>query len=177
MRLMRAGILLKRIDILLGRDYQQWLCNRAVPLNYSELATKLANTDYIWIFDLDQNRAEGGLVLRSEYAIETGVYQSDVADGPCSCLEMMIAYSRNLVQQSGYGNEQTFFNDFLFNTGLAAFDDAHWDDREASAVIDIWLNREYQPNGQGNLLVTGLGIDLRTMDTWSQLATYVNEYY
>lgn len=162
---------------MLGYDYIDWLIRYAFPHGYTRLINKLANTNYIWLFELDENRAAAGIGLRARYSLETGVYQSDVAEGPCSCLEMMIGYAKNLVDQSGFGNEQTFINDFLFNTGLARYDDDHWDEAEVEQVIDIWLTRQYSPNGQGNLLVTSMPIDMRRMDTWSQLANYITEYY
>lgn len=162
---------------MLGRDYFKWLCKRVDARNYTRLLDKLAHTNYIWQFVLDKNRADGGLILRTEYSIETGVYLSDVADGPCSCLEMMIAYARRFVEQSGFGTEASFFNDFLFNTGLAAFDDKFWDESAAQQVIDVWLNRLYPANGQGNLIVTNSAVDLRRLDTWQQLAVYIEEFY
>lgn len=160
---------------MLAHSYFQWLCDRVGHRDYSNLLAKLANTNYIWIFELDRNRAEGGLALRTEYSIETGVYQSDVADGPCSCLEMMVQYASRMVEQSGIGTEANFFDDFLFNSGLIQFDDRHWSEATVDKVIYIWLNRLYQPNGQGNLLCTSEDIDFRRLDTWEQLAIYINE--
>lgn len=162
---------------MLGQDYFNWLCQRVAPIGYTNLMAKLASTDYIWQFSLDENRAWAGLNLRIEFAEEAGIYQSDVAEGPCSCLEMMIALAGNMVDQSGCEDERTFFQDFLSNMGLIKYDDNHWNEKQVNYILKRWLDRRYDPDGKGNLLITRQNIDMRNLDTWQQMAVYINEFY
>lgn len=162
---------------MLGRDYFDWLCSRVAPIGYSQVMAKLAETNYIWQFDLDKNRAMAGLNLRIEFSEEAGIYQSDVAEGPCSCLEMMIALAGNMVDQSGAENERVFFQDFLSNMGLMKFDDRHYNDVKVTQAIKRWLDRRYDPDGVGNILITHQNIDMRRLDTWQQMAVFINEFY
>lgn len=163
---------------MIGEDYFYWLCNRAAPPGYLKLLTKLADTNYIWQFQLDSNRAKAGTNLRDDYAYEEGVYRSDVADGPCSCLEMLVALSIDISEQSGAGDERKFFSELLNNLNLLADDDSHYNESEVNYILERWLNRTYSPGGSGNIFYTmNSSVDMRKIDIWQQMMIYINEEY
>ena len=122
----------------------------------------------------DENRAQAGLYLREQCAFETGVCLSDVADGPCSCLEMLCALSTDMADNCDAGTEKFFMTKLLDNLGI------RWmrDPRRINDILDAWLNRNYPPDGKGTpIYIKGCTKDLRTMDVWSQMHLYLNTYY
>ena len=123
---------------------------------------------------LDENRAQAGLYLREQCAFETGVCLPDVADGPCSCLEMLCALSTDMADNCDAGNEKFFMTKLLDNLGI------RWlkDPRRINDILDIWLSRNYPPDGKRTpIYIKGCTKDLRTMDVWSQMHLYLNTYY
>lgn len=157
-----------------GEDYIQYLICRFGEKNDADLFRILASRDYTWQLLLDENRAQAGLYLREQCAFETGVCLSDVADGPCSCLEMLCALSTDMADNCDAGNEKFFMTKLLDNLGI------RWmrDQRRINDILDAWLNRNYPPDGKRTpIYIKGCTKDLRTMDVWSQMHLYLNTYY
>lgn len=157
-----------------GEDYIQYLICRFGERNDADLFRVLASKDYAWQMFLDENRAQAGLYLREQCAFETGVQLSDVADGPCSCLEMLCALSTDMADNCDAGTERFFMTKLLDNLGI------RWirNPSRINDILDAWLSRNYPPDGKGTpIYIEGCTKDLRTMDVWSQMHLYLNTYY
>lgn len=167
---------------MIGNDYLFWLYDRYGGEGYLELFKELSIKNYEWQFVLDENRAQAGLALREQCAYETGVYLSDVADGPCSCLEMICALASNMYDMSGVNDPRYFVGVMLQNLGLDYYKGELTDGEknEISTILDNWLSRSYTRNGKGsifNFKHKHLDKDIRSMDVWSQMNLYLNTFY
>ena len=132
----------------------------------------------------DQNRAEDGVSLRYRFAIEQDYedvdWVLDVLDGPCSILEMMVALALRceecIMDDPMMGNRtaQWFWN-MIVSLGLGPVVDGRFDRRLTEAVIDRFLNRDYESNGKGGLFtVRNSHIDMREAEIWHQLCEYLD---
>lgn len=163
---------------MISVEYLNWLYNLYGNPEYKfELFKTLSEINYIWQFQLDSNRASAGLLLRERFAYEAGVYQSDVADGPCSVLEMICALADDMSRECGQYDDKYFVIVLLKNLGLDPFQTYSID--TVKTAVDIWLNRQYMPNGCGNIFYVPNrhDVDMRKLDTWTQMNLYLNEYY
>lgn len=165
---------------MLGREYEEWLEKQVNLRNcgYSNLFQCLAKTDFTYQFSLDRNRELAGLQLRDRYSYEAGVYLSDVAEGPCSVLEMLVALCFDMCDQSLVTDPKVFFLDILGNLEIYKEWDGNFSEYYVESRLDIWLKRKYSRSGKGNILKTNeSNVDMRKLDIWSQMAVYLNDFY
>lgn len=153
--------------------------------SYRRLLRYLHSIDFDYILPMDGNRAEDGTDLRYRFAYENGYDDRMVAayldDRPCSVLEMMIALiircEEHIMEDHDIGDRkgQWFWN-MIVSLGLNTQNDDNFDDEYVDEVIDIFLHRDYQPNGKGGLFtVENYRRDMRTVDIWYQMNWYLNE--
>lgn len=163
--------------VKINTDYFNWLHQKYGNPEYNtELFKVLANTEYKWQFVLDSNRASAGLLLRTNFAYDAGVYQSDVAEGPCSVLEMLCALAEDMCRECGQYNAKHMFVELLMNLGLDPFKMYH--EGAIKAAVDVWLNRKYMNHGFGNIFfIPTYNGDLKKLDTWTQMTIYLNYKY
>ena len=163
---------------MISVEYLNWLYNLYGNPEYKlELFRTLSEINYIWQFQLDSNRASAGLLLRERFAYDAGVYQSDVADGPCSVLEMICALADDMSRECGQYDDKYFVIVLLKNLGLDPFQTYSID--AVKTAVNIWLTRQYMPNGSGNIFCVPNrhDVDMRKFDTCTQMNLYLNEYY
>ncbi len=87
--------------------YFNWLCAKVIhvenptpSLTYWKLFRELHNFEYVWLISGDDNRAEDGLELRTEFLMEVNLPDDPVWSGVgCSVFEMLIAFSRKCQNQ------------------------------------------------------------------------------
>lgn len=159
-------------------DYYIWLRNLVGNRHgYKKLIKQLDTMPYTWIFALDENRAAGGVNLRSEYAYETSTDVEDVRVGPCTVLEMLIGVANHMVDQLSCDIE-TWFWTLIGNLCLDQFDDDNYDPRGVEFIIQSWLNHKYLANGAGSIFpLEHYSGDCRNIDIWSQMNAWINENY
>ncbi len=162
---------------MLYSDYYLWLESLVNDGNHNRLIRYLYEQPYKWQFTLDENRAAGGLNLRSRYAYENGVNVQDVGQGPCSVLEMLIALSDRMTEQLTMDIYDWFW-DLIRNLGLDQFDDYNFDERGVSYILSVWLERKYDNKGNGSPFpLSDYSGDCRNLDTWSQMNIWISENY
>ena len=158
-------------------DYYLWLDSLVNDGNHSILIRYLYDHPYRWQFTLDENRAAGGLNLRSKYACENGIDIQDVGCGPCSVLEMLIALADRMTEIL----DMDIFNWFwtlLSNLGLDRFNDAYFDEGQVNYILQVWLDRAYNRKGNGSLFpLSRYPGDCRNLDTWGQMNAWIAERY
>lgn len=154
-------------------------------LSYRKLLAYLYDTEFIFVLDMDANRAEDGTDLRFRFGYENSLDQAAIEryldNKPCSVLEMMIALSirceEHIMSDSNAGNRtgQWFWN-MVVNLGLGPMSDAKFDRETASQIIDRFLHRQYAPDGKGGLFtITNCRYNLRTVEIWYQAMWYLDE--
>lgn len=172
-------------------QYFDWLhdtvCGKWEPRNLSfhSLLMFLFRQDFIPSCEMDESRAEDGCDLRYRFAQERNIpyaAMNNATSGmPCSMLEMMVALSirieEHIMADSEAGNRVgQWFWSMIVSLGMAAMDDARFDEGRVQFVIDRFNQRAYQPTGAGGLFtLINPNVDMRKLDIWYQLMAYLNE--
>ena len=171
--------------------YFEWLfglvCEKrfAREVSYRKLLTSLHNTEFIFSIPMDRNRASDGVNLRYRFAMSQGY--DDIPDlimeylkGPCSILEMMVALAIRCEEETmddptlGDRTGQWFW-EMVTNLGLGSMTDKRFDRDFVDDTINIFLNRDYEPDGKGGLFqIRNCKDDMRNVQIWSQLCRYLN---
>jgi hypothetical protein len=140
---------------------------------------QLYNTPFTSAIKLDENR-----VADAEYHLRDRYFQSNESeypDYPISVLEVMIALARdmefNIMQGTvDYDRTAVWFTEMISSLGLIGMTDRSYDEQKASFIIQRFLNREYEPNGNGGLFTVDEKYgDMRTVELWYQASFYLDD--
>lgn len=168
-----------------NREYFNWLCDVVYGEGYIQLLSQLHAIEFTCVISMDENRARDGIDLRYRFAYEHSGYNNaeSYLTGPCSVLEMMVALAirceETIMDDPNEGDRTgKWFWDMIINLGLGSMRDGrNYDEYYVEEVIDIFLNREYGPNGEGGLFtVEDCYYDMRDLEIWTQLSYYLNKY-
>lgn len=178
------------LDILYD-EYFEWMCKvvgnykKRRRSSYKKLLKYLHDKEFIFTLEMDENRAEDGIDLRYRYAYDYRRSGPRVIecldDGPCSILEMMVALAirceERIMEDPELGDRTSqWFWDMVENLGLASMDDNKFDEHNVEKIVDRFLNREYEENGEGGLFtVKNCRVDLRTVEIWYQMCWYLED--
>ena len=168
--------------------YFEWLfglvCGKRYSrsMSYEKLLMRLHNRDFTYSILMDENRAEDGVDLRYRFGDEKNCLDEAYLylTGPCSVLEMMVALAlrceEHLMDDPDYGNRTSqWFWGMIVNLGLGSMTDDRFDRDFVDETIDIFLRREYEPDGKGGLFtIKDCKYDLRNIDIWYQLNWYLS---
>lgn len=172
-------------------DYFYWLLSKigynrfSYRTSYMKLLRRLHETRFIWSVKNDANRAAEGKELRHRYALSLESDQDEdyilyILDGPCSVLEMMaalaIACEESIMDDPDKGNRTgQWFWGMVNNLGLGAMNDEVYDEDEVDGILNRFLNRQYEPTGEGGLFkIRGCKEDLRKVEIWYQMCWYLD---
>ena len=137
--------------------------------------------DFRVVIKNDINRAKDGVDLRRRYFLTTGL---DTNMGRCQCtvLEMMVALTirceESIMDNPDIGDRTSQWFWSMINTlGLSDMTDNRFDESVVREKIDIFLDREYEPDGQGGLFrIKHCRRDLRKVEIWYQLCWYLDQF-
>ena len=161
-------------------DYYRWLVERVddrrhLARRYSNVLGYLYDKEFTWIIPMDENRAKDGTGLRYEFD------ENFDDDSPCSVLEFLIALAVNWEHEITYDfrkgdRSSEWFWLMVENLGLLDYPDYNFDEFEVNEIVDIFLNRDYQSNGQGGIFpLRESEVDQTSCDIWMQMQSYVLE--
>lgn len=139
------------------------------------LLRQLYLTEFVWILDRDENRAEDGRALRYEWDDEVKIHvDQDWMMRGCSFLEMLIALSRRLAFE-GDGHPHLWFWHLIGNIDLTRFtDDSNFDPRVVDEIVDTVNLRLYDRHGRGGLFpLRRVRRDQRNAELWYQMNAYL----
>ena len=157
--------------------YYLWLDSLVNDGNHGTLIRYLYEKQYRWQFILDENRAAGGLNLRDRYAYENGINVTDVGNGPCSILEMLIALADRMTEMLSSDIWYCFWI-LMNNLQLTQFDDIRFDEGRVNYILNVWLDRQYDSCGNGSLFpLNNYSGDCRNLDIWGQMNAWISENY
>lgn len=169
----------------LKQEYFEWLYSlvykqtRLRHASYKELLWFLYNTEFTFTIARDSNRAADGESLRHKFTLERGRNTSKLS-GPCSVLEMMIALAikceDNIMDDPDMGDRTSqWFWGMIANMNLGLMSDDRFDEKFVDERVSIFLDRRYEPNGDGGLFtVDNCEYDMRTVEIWYQACWYFN---
>ena len=160
---------------------------------YSKLLDYLFETPFTWIINNDVNREMDGLELREEYFDEIGIDEEDrdseLDEHRCSVLEMMIALAErieyHIMGEPGDDDPSRWVIEMVENLGLDAFDDEAFDENDADYIVQKWLHRAFDKDGNGSIFPVKKqgknegknGSDMRRAEIWFQMCKYLEEKY
>lgn len=165
------------VDVL--NDYFDWLsdtvCGERFPndISYKKLLMHLHNTEFRYSISKDGNRADDGINLRYRFS-------GHLWPGPCSVLEMMIAlvlrFENDIMDDPKIGDRsRQWFWKMIHSLGLNDMTDDRYDRKYVDYVLDRFLERDFEPNGEGGLFtIKNCKFDLRTVEIWHQLCWYLD---
>lgn len=185
-------------DEQIKNDYFNWLYNYVCKgrshdkISYSLLLKHLHQIEFTYIISNDVNRAKDGVDLRYRFAMTNGYDNPEsecdiytilnILDGPCSVLEMMVALAvrceETIMHNTDYGDRTgQWFWGMMSNLGIGPMFNDIYVPEHVDNCINIFLNREYKPDGNGGLFYIRECIDdLRYVDIWTQLCWYLDNY-
>lgn len=175
----------------LNNDYFLWLCSFTSDKHkistHSKLLNYLHNVSFVYIFDMDGNRAEDGVDLRytfgRELEIPDYIVTSMLDYRDCTMLEMLVALSirceKHIMDDIDIGDRTPqWFWIMMDNLGVSKMNDKNFNRTKLSKNLDIFLNRKFKPNGEGGLFITdNERLDMRNIDIWYQLCVYLDENF
>lgn len=172
-------------------EYFEWMTNIVCgkrfsgKMTYKKLLSCLHMITFRCEMRSDENRAEDGVDLRWRFAVDTGRENQndwirDCLEGPCSVLEMMVALAirieETIMDNPALGDRTgQWFWGMITNMGLGAMDDKHFDKKTAENIVNSFMDRQYEANGEGGLFtIRNVGVDLTKVDIWTQLCWYLD---
>lgn len=180
------------LNDVVENEYFEWLYNYVcvnrvhAGVSYRNLFMYLHNTEFIFSIPNDVNRAKDGEELRYRFFLELeekeGVCPPVEIEGPCSVLEMLVALAikceEGIMEDTRYGDRTAqWFWGMLRNMGIGLMTDDIFDRDYVKEKIDIFMNREYSPDGKGGLFyIRDCEEDLRDVEIWIQLCWYLDKF-
>ena len=169
-------------------EYFEWLVDLVCrdrfskQISFRELLAHLHDTEFIYVNRMDRNRAQDGIDLRYRFAYDKNYSDRVVDDLPeeCSVLEMMVALSLRceeyIMSDPGIGDRTSqWFWEMIASLGLGSFYGNRYDAEAVEHIVRRFLNRDYDPDGCGGLFsVRNCEVDMRDIEIWHQLLTYLN---
>lgn len=147
-------------------------------ISYKRLLRYLHNVEFTYLIPMDENRAEDGIDLRRRFASTDE--ELEYLSGPCTMLEMMVALAirceETIMDDASVGNRTgQWFWGMVVSLGLGAMIDSRFDNGYVNDIIERFLNRDYEPNGDGGLFtIKGIDDDLRNIEIWVQMCWYLD---
>ena len=175
----------------LRQEYFEWMYHLVCgdkkynKLSYRKLLEYLDSVDFIPIMDMDDNRRIDGIDFRYQFGYVNGYSDKLIHDlvdtRNCSVLEMMVALAFRVEEQITsnylYGDRTSqWFWIMITSLGLGQMYDSQFDLNYCNTVIDNFMRRQYEPNGQGGLFtIENPRQDLRDVDIWTQFMWYLSD--
>lgn len=172
----------------LNIEYLNWMyqlvSDNPFGKSYYKLFYLLHDTPFIYLINMDINRHDDGIDLRYRFGTQMRYSDAFIAKRldihPCSVLEMMIALATRLeehiMDDPEIGDRTSrWFWEMIANLGLGDMYDENFNRDYADGIIQRFLYREYERNGNGGLFtVENCGEDLRDVEIWYQACWYLD---
>lgn len=151
--------------------------------SYHRLLRQLHDTEFIYILDMDANRANDGVDLRYRFAYEMNDPHQTIPElegRPASVLETMVALAIRIEEQfmdePALGNRTgQWFMSMIRSLGLSSETDILLDARFVEDVLVRFMRRAYRPDGSGGLFtVPDCPRDMGEIEIWEQMMWYLN---
>lgn len=179
-----------------GKDYLCWLMNQCRivaegPDGYLRLCEVLHSTYFVSMVEFDENRADEGRHLRSEWGEtdhDISEMSTELIPYTCTMLELILVLGRRMqyeMTDSQYEAEiGKWVKELLENAGLAywrndIYDiDPEYSEMRIRTILNNLIYRRYAPNGEGGFFPCNWTIkDQRNEELLTQMNNYLAENY
>lgn len=173
------------IENYILNDYFDWLYYQvkneqgSKRVSYRKLLSCLHSMEFRYFVDYDENRAADGINMRWYYVEDGGDDEILKWKEPCTVLEMLIGLAiqmetimihPDIDYRAGH-----WFWMMISNLGLDYMTDSKFDRRHVYGAVSIFLDRTYEPDGEGNIIfIDGCDKDLREVEIWQQMCWYLD---
>lgn len=160
------------------RRYLNWLCNKVGVRRNSPSHETLAGLylmPYYSEVEFDENRAEDGIYMRSEFSFDhdTSDIPEEWFDEPCRFLEMLVALSERMGMHVDKTTPSTFWH-LMRNLGIARNDSVSI--TELGRIVEAVNDRAYSEDGSGGLFPLKVATtDQRDVELFRQMQDYIME--
>lgn len=168
--------------LVCGEESSRFVKNRS----FRDLFYLLYDIPFTYSNTMDVNRFVDGLDLKYRFGKMNRYRDATIArylnTEKCSVLEMLIALALRLEENIMYDQEigdrtGQWFWIMLGNLGLDDMSDEYFDEQYVYEKVQVFLNREYEPDGKGGLFtIENCEYDLRDVEIWYQACWYLDEY-
>lgn len=175
-------------EIEVKNAYFSWLVSKTGMDDFHWcLLRRLHQKDFYWLESVprDINREKDGTDQRQRFAEDSGWKPDEVLDilaGPCSVLEMLVAFATRIEQDIMYDSEDgdrtgKWFKLMLDNVELLAMDDTDYYQTYVDHILERIMSRRYRRDSKGSLfpVKNTCGKDWRVIELWMQMQLYFNE--
>lgn len=176
----------------MNEEYLNWLCHFLGILDISvhpnnillrtlhDIEFKLSDP----VIGHDENRISDAYSLRGDYLDENP--DDDIPDifvsGP-SVFEVLVAFALRIdddIMYDGNLRASKWFWEMISNLKMLDFTDdtldISWDVRDVTSIVDVWMNRRYDFNGNGGIFpLRHSEYDQREIELWYQMGMYFEE--
>lgn len=163
--------------------YFDWLCAKVMwvqnptPSNtYWRLLRHLHNTEFVWVLEMDENRAHDGWDLRPRFLTEARFEEDEEWLAlPVSIFEVLYAFAEKAEFQTDRPASDWFWA-MLHNLGLGEVSDANteFSDEKISDILETFVWRTYHDNGSGGLFpMRNPDHDQTKVEIWYQFCEYL----
>ena len=159
--------------------YLLWLsnfvCSDEEIANYSNLLNCLYSFCFKAIIPRDEDRIIDAIQQRRDFIRDYPNMNLNIDNDP-SILEVLVALARKLDDLVGYSEScpERWFWYMIKSLGLIEYTNENYDEVDVLRVLERFINRRYQPDGEGGCCYFPSGIDLRDVDIWYQWMWYLN---
>mgnify|MGYP006872972190 CR=1 FL=1 len=167
--------------------YFKWLLRkietRGIRIkSYEKLLEMLFETEFIWVVDMDVNRALDGVELRREFGLmRHGEYI--LGDSPCTLLEMMVALSSRI--ESGimydpeYGDRTGYwFWKMIENLGLKSAKNENFMPDYVEDLLENMMERTGKYIQKDLFFCSTFNFQKwHKMEIWQKMTAWINENY
>lgn len=167
-------------------EYFNWLCAKVIDYNlrngpdYYDLMRILYGEEFTWDVHGDHNRADDGRELRIDFLREADMHPDEEPywfDGPCSILEMLIAFAKRAEFQTDIPYKKWFWT-FLENLDIHEYRriNSHRELVDIENKLNTFIGRKYDARGRGGILP--LRVPLRNqkeVEIWYQFFDYLED--
>jgi hypothetical protein len=152
--------------------YYRWLLSLIdVRLGYDDVLKSMHSVEFHEKIPNDDNRAQDGLELRSEFTVQKG---HTLVHSPCTFLEMCIGLSRRLYLNAMSTPAVTNPIGYWFWTLIDNME-LTYEDETRHIFIDV-VERSYSRYGEGGLFpLSDPDRDQREVEIWYQMMAWLDE--
>lgn len=162
-------------------DYRDWLIYQVnfKKKGYNLLIDELHNSPFEYILPRDENRMDDARSFRSSFFYEQGLDGAFI-DHPIGILEVLVALAIRIeneyIGDPGNPHPEHIFWEMICNLGLNKFDNSHFNSDYIYEILSIWINREFDFNGNGSIFpLRARKKDQRKEEIWGQMKAYLSE--